>query len=151
VSADGYLLDNRATEAEGRFAALSALFDPVTFRHVDALGVAPGWRCWEVGAGGATGHLRCKTERMPEEAHAEDRRVLDRLALGDWPPGADAQVVSVTVAGGRAEVALLVNGDYGYWMYFQREDQAWCETASGNGPTNGWDDPTLIEWADGSA
>ena len=52
VSADGYVLDNQATEAEGRFAALSALFDPVTFRHVDALGIAPGWRCWEVGAGG---------------------------------------------------------------------------------------------------
>jgi ubiquinone/menaquinone biosynthesis C-methylase UbiE len=45
-------LDNRATEAEGRFAALSALFDPITFRHVEALGIAPGWRCWEVGAGG---------------------------------------------------------------------------------------------------
>jgi len=52
VSADGYLLDNRATEAEDRFAALSAIFDPVTFRHVDALGAGPGWRCWEVGAGG---------------------------------------------------------------------------------------------------
>ena len=52
MSADGYLLDNRATEAEDRFAALSAIFDPVTFRHVDALGAGPGWRCWEVGAGG---------------------------------------------------------------------------------------------------
>jgi SAM-dependent methyltransferase len=52
VSPDGYLLDNRATEAEDRFAALTAIFDPVTFRHVDALGAGPGWRCWEVGAGG---------------------------------------------------------------------------------------------------
>jgi SAM-dependent methyltransferase len=49
---DGYLLDNRAALAGDRIAALSALFDPVTFRHVDALGIAPGWRCWEVGAGG---------------------------------------------------------------------------------------------------
>jgi hypothetical protein len=87
---------------------------------------------------------------MREEAQAEDRRVLDRLALGDWPPDADAQVVSVTVAGDRAEVALLVNGDYGYWMYFERDAQGWCETVSGNGPTDGWDDPTLIEWG-GSA
>lgn len=47
-----YLLDNRVVEAGDRIAALSALFDPVTFRHVDALGIAPGWRCWEVGAGG---------------------------------------------------------------------------------------------------
>jgi SAM-dependent methyltransferase len=52
VSAHEYLLDNRAAEADDRFAALSALFDPVTFRHVDALGIGPGWRCWEVGAGG---------------------------------------------------------------------------------------------------
>ena len=26
----------------------------MTFRHVDALGVDQGWRCWEVGAGGVT-------------------------------------------------------------------------------------------------
>jgi ubiquinone/menaquinone biosynthesis C-methylase UbiE len=52
VAANEYLLDNRAGEAEARFGALGALFDPVTFRHVDALGIAPGWRCWEVGAGG---------------------------------------------------------------------------------------------------
>ncbi|MGZ4616223.1 MAG: methyltransferase domain-containing protein [Actinomycetes bacterium] len=52
MSAEGYLLDNRATDAEDRFAALSVLFDPVTFRHIDALGIEPGWHCWEVGAGG---------------------------------------------------------------------------------------------------
>jgi ubiquinone/menaquinone biosynthesis C-methylase UbiE len=46
------LLDNRAAEAERRFGALSALYNPVTFRHVDALGIQYGWRCWEVGAGG---------------------------------------------------------------------------------------------------
>ncbi|MEU3571631.1 methyltransferase domain-containing protein [Kitasatospora sp. NPDC036755] len=48
----GYLLDNRQTEAGIRFGALAELFDPVTFRHVDALGIGPGMRCWEVGAGG---------------------------------------------------------------------------------------------------
>jgi hypothetical protein len=52
VSDSGYLFDNRVVEAGDRVAALSALFDPTTFRHVDALGIAPGWRCWEVGAGG---------------------------------------------------------------------------------------------------
>jgi trans-aconitate methyltransferase len=30
------------------------LFDTTTFRHLDTLGVAAGWRCWEVGAGAAT-------------------------------------------------------------------------------------------------
>jgi hypothetical protein len=87
---------------------------------------------------------------MREEPQTEDRRVLERLALGDWSPEANAQVVSVTLSGNRAEVALLVNGDYGYWVYFQRDDEGWCETVSGNGPTSGWDDPTFIEWGDGS-
>jgi SAM-dependent methyltransferase len=48
----GYLLDNRAAEAGERFQAMAAIFDPATFRHLGDLGVAPGWRCWEVGAGG---------------------------------------------------------------------------------------------------
>ena len=49
---DGYLLDNRQAEAGERFDALSVIFDPSTFRHIDDLGIGPGWRCWEVGAGG---------------------------------------------------------------------------------------------------
>ena len=54
MSADRYLLGNDAPEAMDRFTAFAALFDPSTFRHLDALGLAPGWRCWEVGAGGTT-------------------------------------------------------------------------------------------------
>jgi SAM-dependent methyltransferase len=49
---DGYLLDNRSVLAGRRLDALSAIFDPPTFRHIDALGIRHGWRCWEVGAGG---------------------------------------------------------------------------------------------------
>ncbi len=51
---DGYLLDNRQTEAGQRFEALAALFDPTTFRHIEQLGIGSGWRCWEVGAGGTS-------------------------------------------------------------------------------------------------
>jgi SAM-dependent methyltransferase len=50
----GYLLDNRQTEAAERFEAFTSLFDPTTFRHLETLGVGPGWRCWEVGAGGTS-------------------------------------------------------------------------------------------------
>lgn len=49
---EGYLLDNRQAQAGDRFAAISALFDAWTFRQIDRLGIAPGWRVWEVGAGG---------------------------------------------------------------------------------------------------
>jgi hypothetical protein len=52
VGESAYLLDNRALEAEQRFDSLSALFNPVTFRHVEMLGIGEGWRCWEVGVGG---------------------------------------------------------------------------------------------------
>lgn len=51
---EGYLLDNRQQQAGTRFEALASLFDPPTFCRVAALGIAPGWRCWEVGAGGRT-------------------------------------------------------------------------------------------------
>jgi SAM-dependent methyltransferase len=48
----GYLLDNARAEAGTRLTALAAIFDPPTFRRIDALGITAGWRCWEVGAGG---------------------------------------------------------------------------------------------------
>ncbi|MCD2195736.1 methyltransferase domain-containing protein [Actinomycetospora endophytica] len=54
TSDEGYLLDNRQSQAGTRFTALAELFDPSTFRHLDRLGVGPGWRCWEVGAGGVS-------------------------------------------------------------------------------------------------
>lgn len=46
-----YLLDNQQAEAGQRFDALSVLFNPSTFRHIERLGISPGWRVWEVGAG----------------------------------------------------------------------------------------------------
>ncbi|MDC2955886.1 methyltransferase domain-containing protein [Streptomyces gilvifuscus] len=51
---DGYLLDNRQSEAAERFDAFARLFDPTTFRHLEGFGVGAGWRCWEVGAGGTS-------------------------------------------------------------------------------------------------
>jgi SAM-dependent methyltransferase len=51
-ASEGYLLDNAQAEAGARFDALSTLFDPSTFRHMEALGIGTGWHCWEVGAGG---------------------------------------------------------------------------------------------------
>ena len=71
---------------------------------------------------------------------------LERLALGGWGDAAEAQVVSVTVAGNRAEVALRVDA-YEYWMYFKRGvDGSWSEVASSNAATDGWDDVSLFEW-----
>jgi SAM-dependent methyltransferase len=54
MNGERYLLSNDAPEAMDRFTAFTTLFDPSTFRHLDGLGLAPGWRCWEVGAGGTS-------------------------------------------------------------------------------------------------
>jgi SAM-dependent methyltransferase len=54
VADDAYLLDNQQDEAGQRLAALATLFDGSTFRHLSALGLGPGRRVWEVGAGGPT-------------------------------------------------------------------------------------------------
>ncbi|WP_215454541.1 class I SAM-dependent methyltransferase [Streptomyces sp. ATCC 21386] len=51
---DGYLLDQRRTETGQGPDAFATLFDPTTFRHMEAFGLGSGWRCWEVGAGGAS-------------------------------------------------------------------------------------------------
>ncbi len=84
---------------------------------------------------------------MTDVGGNDDRRTLEWLALADWSESADARVVSVTVVGDRAEVALFVADDYEYWVYFQREPQGWYETVSGNAPTSGWDDPRAIHWS----
>jgi SAM-dependent methyltransferase len=52
VAPKRYLLDNQQAEAGERFDALAELFNPSTFRRMDALGLSRGWRVWEVGAGG---------------------------------------------------------------------------------------------------
>jgi SAM-dependent methyltransferase len=53
VGDDGtpYLLTNAEPETAERFAGLEAVFDPVTCGHLTRLGLAPGSRCLEVGAG----------------------------------------------------------------------------------------------------
>ncbi|MFE9024098.1 methyltransferase domain-containing protein [Streptomyces sp. NPDC007808] len=51
---DGYLLDNRQSAAGEQGDAVGPLFDPTTFRHLEGFGIGPGWRCWEVGAGGTS-------------------------------------------------------------------------------------------------
>ncbi|MGV9867716.1 methyltransferase domain-containing protein [Rhodococcus koreensis] len=80
-----YLFDNSAPEAGARLAGLETLYDGVTRRHLDRLGIGAGWRCLEVGAGGgsvarfmservgATGHVLATdidTDRIPRPTPA---------------------------------------------------------------------------------
>ena len=84
-----YLLDNRVAAAGRRFEALSALFDDATFRILDRLGLGPGWRCWEVGAGGAT------VPRGLAERVGDGGRVLATDIDPSWAAGAAGDGVEV--------------------------------------------------------
>lgn len=63
-----YLFDN-SEEGEGdRLAGIQAAFDPGTRHHLERIGVGPGWRCLEVGAGaGSVARWLC--ERVGRTGH----------------------------------------------------------------------------------
>lgn len=79
-----YLFDNAAAQAGERFASLATLYDAVSFRHLDALGIGAGWRCLEVGAGGGS-VAQFMSERVGPTGHvlATD---LDTSWLPTPPP-----------------------------------------------------------------
>ena len=49
-----YTLDNAWGQARRRLELLEVCYDPATIRHLQGLGVGPGWRCLEVGGGGGS-------------------------------------------------------------------------------------------------
>jgi SAM-dependent methyltransferase len=49
-----YVFDNAASESQSRMDQLSRIYDAETFGHLTRLGIAPGWKCLEVGAGGGS-------------------------------------------------------------------------------------------------
>ena len=49
-----YIMDNAWEGERRRLAGMEARYDTGTFRHLAALSVGDGWRCWDVGAGGGT-------------------------------------------------------------------------------------------------
>jgi hypothetical protein len=77
--------------------------------------------------------------RSPEEA-----------ALAGWSssPSAHARVVSVQIVGDRAEIVLATDQDQDRldWVYCSRKSEGWREVLSGNGPSDGWSDPTALQW-----
>jgi ubiquinone/menaquinone biosynthesis C-methylase UbiE len=77
-----YALANSSKEAEARFAALSAIYDRGTVRHLGDLGVGQGWRCLEVGGGSGT-IAKWLADRVAPTGHVLttdlDTRFLDAL------------------------------------------------------------------------
>jgi SAM-dependent methyltransferase len=140
---EGYLLANQQVEAGRRFAALSELFDPSTFRHLAAVGVAPGWVCWEVGAGGASVPLwlaervgpsgrvvasDIDTGWMPAQGNAFE--VLKHDVGVEPPPAGDfdlihARLLLTHVPGRIAAIASMVRAlRPGGWLVIEDADPA---------------------------
>ncbi|GAA2593845.1 methyltransferase domain-containing protein [Dactylosporangium fulvum] len=136
----GYLLDNQQAEAGVRFDALATLFNPSTFRHIDALGVAEGWRCWEVGAGGAsvpswlaervgpTGHVLATDIDVSWMAADADYEVHRHDVGADPPPGdgfdlVHARLVLVHVPQRAAALAAMTSAlRPGGWLLVEEAD-----------------------------
>ena len=126
MSTGRYLLSNDAPEAMDRFTAFTTLFDPATFRHLDGLGLAADWRCWEVGAGGTSvvtflservgpgGHVLASDINVSwaGEAAAPNIEVIEHDAAADPPPEGPfdlvhARLVLVHVPGRDAALATM--------------------------------------------
>lgn len=79
-----YVFPNAAPQAAGRLAALAAVFDPGTIRHLESLGVGEGWSCLEVGGGYGT-VTRWLSSRVGQRGQVLttdiDTRHLDMLRL----------------------------------------------------------------------
>jgi SAM-dependent methyltransferase len=76
-----YVFEHSWEGERARLALLEEVFDPGTVRHLDALGVGPGWRCLEVGAGaGSVARWLC------ERVGAGGRVVATDLETGFLEP-----------------------------------------------------------------
>src|SRR5919108_4596590 len=47
----GYIFDQRRSDEHERLACMELLWDPGTRTVLESLGIGPGWRCLEIGAG----------------------------------------------------------------------------------------------------
>ncbi len=63
-----YPFDQAWEKERSRLDGLEEGLDPGTIRHLEALGVGPGWRCWEVGAGGGS-IAAWLCQRVGEDGH----------------------------------------------------------------------------------
>ncbi len=78
-----YVFDNAHDETRERFPALTDLYDSETIRCLQAVGVAPGWHCLEVAAGGGSIARWLASQVVPDGrvlATDIDVRFLESLA-----------------------------------------------------------------------
>jgi SAM-dependent methyltransferase len=79
-----YPFDNAAPQAGDRFATLATLYDGTTRRHLDRLGIGPGWTCLDVGAGGGS-IARFMSERVGPAGHVVATDINIDWMVGSLP------------------------------------------------------------------
>ena len=98
AAASNYLLDNANEKAVPRMDILARLFDAATRRVIDGVGLAPGWRCLEVGGGGGS-VARWLAERVGPKGHVVctdlDTRIIEQ---GRANAGANLEVIRHDIA-----------------------------------------------------
>ncbi len=77
-----YIRDQVWTSERERLRALEEMFDESTARRLAEVGVAPGWRCLEVGCGGGT-VARWLAERVGRDGHVVATDVDPRFMAND--------------------------------------------------------------------
>lgn len=107
ASASRYTLDNTWDKAERRLALLEAEYDPGTVSRMTRLGIAPGWRALELGAGrGSMARWMCEAvgpggevtavDLEPRFLEADPRpnlQILRHDLVADGVPGAGYDLV----------------------------------------------------------
>jgi SAM-dependent methyltransferase len=138
-----YLLDNQQAQAGQRFDALSVLFNPTTFRHMQTLGLAAGWLVWEVGAGspsipeylstqvGPQGHVLATDIETSWLGDGDTAYEVRRHDVGSEPPPegvfdlVHARLVLVHVARRAQALAAMVAAlRPGAWLLLEEADPA---------------------------
>lgn len=85
-----YVFDNVAAQAVDRMVCLETAYDPVTRQRLTEVGVGPGWRCLEIGAGGGS-VAAWLSERVGESGRVLATDINTRL-IRDLPSNVDVMV-----------------------------------------------------------
>jgi len=142
-----YLLDNANEKAVPRMDILARLFDATTRRVLEGVGLAPGWRCLEVGGGGGS-VARWLAERVGPSGRVTctdlDTRIIEQgraaapanlevirhdIAYDPLPPGAydlvHARLVLIHVIEREQALARMVETlKPGGWLVIEDFDTA---------------------------
>jgi ubiquinone/menaquinone biosynthesis C-methylase UbiE len=102
----GYLWESAQLEEKARLDAQAAIWDDYTRRYIEALGIAPGWRCLEVGAGTGT-MTTWLADRVAPGGFVVAADIDTTFLRGIDRPDVEVRELDITKADGRAGFDLV--------------------------------------------